>query len=366
MPNGRFARAIVVRLAGAATLAAMLAATLLAACRESPPPDPRPESDVRRRLVAGRIDTLWTTKLSDSALVSPAFLTTDGVQLYLSDPSARTVHAFDMTTGQARWTTRPDSGGTRPRTITSRHDGGVAFLDDETGVVVAFDRAGREVSRVSSPDVTKADAVCALPDGGYLLAGVNHTADFAVVSNDGHVRRALPTPWSGIHGPIAGSLTLVPSGDGCVAALAYGRGFATYVDSSFRAPSRYVEYFEVPAVNVTVRRALDSTITTSQIDTHRIAAMDASADDSVLAVLFEGETDLRAHVVDFYHLPDGAYLASRRLARRPLAYALGGGVAVALTRGPGSYQLTAWRESIGRTSALSASRTAAGPRTASH
>jgi hypothetical protein len=104
----------------------------------------------------------------------------------------------------------------------------------------------------------------------------------------------------------------------------------------------------VPSVVREVRRARASVITTTQVAAHRVAATDVAADDSLLAVSFEGETDDRAHVVDYYALPDGRYVESRRLARRALAMTMHRGLTIVLSRTPAGYELVAWRAARAR------------------
>jgi hypothetical protein len=109
-----------------------------------------------------------------------------------------------------------------------------------------------------------------------------------------------------------------------------------------------VEFFDVPDERETSGYSGDTLVTTRQIALHRVAASDAAVDADVLAVSFEGETAVRAHVIDFYRLPTGDYVASRTLGRRPLAFTMRDGMAFALARKPAGFELTAWRESLGR------------------
>jgi hypothetical protein len=314
----------------------------LVACRDAPRGTPASAPAVARRFAQEPVDTTWASALPDSLLVSPAFLAVDATQAYLSDPGARAVHAFDLRTGQRRWTT-PIGGETVPRSIAGLREGGVAIADERSGAVVLLDPTGRERGRVTSPDVHYAASVCELPDRAFLLAGVNHTAGLAVLERTGRVRRAVTLPWPDLHEALTASAWLTASRDGCVAALTYGRGFAAFVGDGFARPARYVEYFDVPSVVHEVRRARDSVITTTQVAAHRVAATDVAADDSLLAVSFEGETGDRAHVVDYYALPDGRYVESRRLARRALAMTMHGGLTIVLSRTPAGYELVAWR-----------------------
>ena len=311
-------------------------------CRDAPRSAPATGPTVARRFTRAPVDTTWANALPDSLFVSPAFLAVDATQAYLSDPGASRVHAFDRRTGQRRWTTVV-GGETVPRAIAALREGGLAIADDRSGAIVLLDAAGRERGRVTSPDVRFVASLCELPDRAFLLAGVNHSPDLAVLDRAGRVRRAVPLPWADLREALTASLWLASSRDGCVAALTYGRGFAAFVGDSFAAPARYVEYFDVPSVVRDVRRTGDSVITTTQVAAHRVAATDVSVDDSLLAVSFEGETDDRAHVVDYYALPAGRYVESRRLGRRPLALTTGSGLTIALSRTPAGYELVAWR-----------------------
>jgi len=213
--------------------------------------------------------------------------------------------------------------------------------------VTLLDSAGAVRGHIASADVTHFSSFCELPGGTFLLSGVNNTASVAVVDRRGRVLRALALPWADLHGALNSGAWLASAPTGCVAALVYGRGFARFVADSFARPSRYVEYFDVPEERETSGYVGDTLVTSRQIVSHRVAASDAAVDGSVLAVSFEGESDVRAHVIDFYRLPEGAYLGSRKLGRRPLAFTMRHGMAFALSRAPTGFELTAWRESLG-------------------
>lgn len=317
-----------------------------AGCERRATPVPTASAPQPRRFLTDRVDTTWAYVVPESTIVSPTFLTMDSTQVYLADAGPGVLRAYDRRTGQRRWERTIGANGIR--LATGRRAGGVAYVDERSGAIELLAQSGEPAGRIASPDVTSAGAFCELPDGAYLLAGVNHTPSLMTVDTRGHVRRALTLPWRDLQDVVRSQVWLAPTPTGCIASLTYGRGFTAFAGDSFSAPVRYVEYFDVPALEREVRKHADSTITSTGVAEHRIAAVDASVDDSTLAVSFDGTTDVRGHVIDFYAIGDGRYLGSRRLARRPMVYAQRGGLAVALTRVPGGYQLAAWRERAGR------------------
>lgn len=294
-----------------------------------------------RRVVSPPWDTLWTRgggAQDDTLLLMPWALAADSARVYVLDAAAYRLVAFRASDGSVAWISGRKGGGpgefAGPTAIATLPAGGVAVADPRNSRITVLDTAGHVIRELRLASVSDARSMCALADGSLLLATAEDDQPLVLMTVFGRVYRRLALPWADLTDvpPLArqARLAATPDHASCVLALELGRGFATFDGTRFTAPHRYVEFFDLPSVEV--RRTLRSR--TQRVLERRIAAYDVAADGGEIAAAFEGRTAAGRRLIDLYDLRSGAYLRS---------YVLEASVSN-LARWGGRYYLVAERE----------------------
>jgi len=312
------------RTAASVACVGLLATLASAACGPTPAREAVRVGD--RQFVDAPYDTLWTHASDASApFVTPEYLATDGRNVYVGDAGRQSIYAFDARTGALRWRTTGGSDSSAvgaPRAMTPRRTGGVVAFDADRRALVRLAPDGRVDGRTSVPAIEVAQSLCELPDGALLIAVMGSSAGLMRVSPTGAPLGVHALPWPDL-GHASGLVTaslLAPVPDGCVSALALGRGFALFRTARFASPRSYVEPMALPEV-VTRRETHGSAVTVSTTLTeHVMAAQDVTASADAIVIAFDGRTHDRAHVLDVYDTA-GAYRMSYRTGRRVEAVA---------------------------------------------
>ncbi|HEV3052196.1 MAG TPA: hypothetical protein VGX50_17940, partial [Longimicrobium sp.] len=157
--------------------------------------------------------------------------------------------------------------------------------------------------------------LCALRDGGLLVATIGTDHPLVQVSRRGKVIERYELPWRDLRD--AGSLTL--QGDlesdgngGCIYALGKGRGFVSFVEGRLTA-HEYVEWFDVPPSKTTGDAYAGGRRET--LAEGPSAAQGVGAGRGEITVGFSGQTDDAGRLIDLYDAATGAYMHTYRSPR---------------------------------------------------
>ena len=264
----------------------------------------------------------------DTIFTAPHALAVDDRHLYVLDADTHQLSALRLADGTLDWQKGgPRDSSVTPVALTAAPAGhGVTVADATHGRLVTLDvAAGRPTAAIPFGAAADARSLCALPDGGFLVAGADPAGALLRVSAAAPPRKvALPWPDLAARHRLAVQLTLgsspTPAG-GCVVALALGRGFALYDGADYVVRQRYVEPFDLPGVTTTLRGGAAAYTRVERLDDTRLAARDVALSADRVAVAFDGNTAFRARVVDLYDRRGGTYRRSLSFTGRIAAVA---------------------------------------------
>ena len=110
-------------------------------------------------------------------------------------------------------------------------------------------------------------------------------------------------------------------------ARTHGPGFVVRTPSGKLTPHQYIEAVREPEIEVkraTVERVgTDRIVQETQTFKGTAAAMRAMVVQDTLIVLFSGATNYKYRLLDYYHLPSGRYIHSRKLRAPAVSVATG-------------------------------------------
>lgn len=279
----------------------------------------------------------------------PSYLVADREHVYVLETGLHRVAALRLSDGGLAWRVGGEGGGPgefrNPTEIALSPRGEVLVLDQGNGRIAVVDGAGAVKRHVRLPEVGYPNGLCALDDGGFLVATLGTEHPVIRVSAAGEVMERYELPWRDL--ATAGSLPLQGTlrGDaagGCVYALSTGRGFARYDGAGFSA-HEYVEWFDVPGS----RTEPDSGGRRESLDPGLTAAQGLAADGRTIAIGFGGRTDDAGRLVDLYDAGTGAYTQSLRAPRWFWRMERAGNLYLFITRVDGYPAVTAVEAEIG-------------------
>lgn len=272
---------------------------------------------------------LWVVGIDSTAdtFVEPRHVVAGRDLVTVLDVGTRELRAFDPRTGAARFviTSRGTGPGEfkRPALIATTPSG-VAVLDHATSRLTAFTISGKLAWDAPVQNVFEISGLC-IPDGRRVLLKLKRR-DSSIVEIDTSGRRlrtlhvAWPIRLRDEAGFVHESRTAGPSSEGgCVVAPIFGKHWASLAAATPSTP-RVHAYREPGAdpVMKTSERVLDrsfSKIVVEQLET-------TDADPIAHAITVRRDTAIvyawktRAfpqRTLDYYHLPSGRYLYSRKL-----------------------------------------------------
>lgn len=285
-------------------------------------------------------DTAWTWvgDESDTLGLTPFRVVADEQRLYVLDGIGSQLVAFDATSGSPAW----QVGGTRgqapgefemPGSISLGERGTLLVADGGNQRLTVFSRSGDHLSEIPLNGVIPSDGVCTLDDGSFLENNVVFGSPVVRIDSSGNrlSEHALPWPDAAQLPKAAFYLQFLPHRKGCVVIVTGGRGWALFRGGEWHPTRRYVEWFDVPEVDVqTTRepRGRDGAmvdVTYEHITNRRYATLGATVVGDTLLVPFEGETEDAGRVIDLYDIPSGRYLHSYRTPFHTGRMTVGGG-----------------------------------------
>lgn len=212
------------------------------------------------------------------------------------------------------------------------------ILDPQNARVTLLGTEGLPIREFQLPDVGYLDRLVPIGDGRALLLGMEpmvHTVD-----ERGNYLGSKPHPYPeyGTLHPISAYNRAVHdwASDSTAFFFYYGGGFVG-TDSALTASTlrAYVEDIPFPEVTVERTEGADGRVTTSsQVNASRLAAKGGAADDGVLHLLYQGDTEYAHRLVDRYAVGSGEYLGSWLLPDSTRAIAVRGDLVAMLVETP--------------------------------
>ena len=253
----------------------------------------------------------------DTLLMMPSYLVADREHVYVLETGLHRVAALRLSDGGLAWRLGREGSGPgefrNPTEIALGPRGELLVLDQGNGRIAVVDGAGAVKRHVRLPEIGFPNGLCALGDGGFLVAALGTEHPLIRVSAAGEVTDRYELPWRDLTTmgslPLQGTLRAA-AGGGCIYALSTGRGFARYDGARF-SPHEYVEWFDVPGS----RTEPDSSGRRESLDPGLTAAQGLTADGRTIAIGFGGRTDDAGRLVDLYDAGTGAYTQSLRAPR---------------------------------------------------
>ena len=212
-------------------------------------------------------------------------------------------------------------------------------LDPDNVRISILSRDGRLVRAFRPPDVGHVDRLVPIGRGEAMLTGMDPTLH--VIDEEGRLLRTVAHPYAsyGTLHPISAYNRAVHdrAADSTAFFFYYGGGFAR-TDRTLASVAMLTSYVEnIPFPEVTVQRTenADGSVTTSSsVNASRLAVKSGSADEGVLYLLFQGDTEYGNRLVDRYSIGSGEYLGSWLLPDSARAIAVAGELVATLVENP--------------------------------
>ncbi|MFN8665861.1 MAG: hypothetical protein U0164_01555 [Gemmatimonadaceae bacterium] len=301
--------------------------------RSSPPVDPRPvlSGGRPRRFPPVTLHLRWEIggAAEDTTFLLPFSLASTRRYLIVYDAIARRVVALDPSTGREAW--RLGRAGRGPDEfggvafVTPRAEGGVRILDLGNLRLSSLSDDGKHTGRYAFPLGSDPRGVCDVTGAQIRLrALVDH--EIQRVVGDSTVASDGPLPWA----EMARQPSLVrqsllfahPGDDACLLSMTFGPRFSILDKNGVRATGEWIE--QVPLANARALGMGSWTMMPGSV----ISTTSATGIGRSFAVLFEGRSNQRKRVVDFYSSEDAAYLFSIGLPFEAKAVSYGHGLLI--------------------------------------
>lgn len=286
-------------------------ATTACKAAETNPPANRQE----RVVVPVRWNRVWTAggTEADTTLLQPWRLAVGAGLVFVADKGGARIAAFRINDGSLAWIRgRKGSGPGEfllPTAIALDRRGILWVADAQTSRVTLYDQEGSLMGSVPLTNLAYPEAMCPLAKGGMLLATSVQTEPLIQISEAGELGEKRELPWRDLReaSPLSVQKLLAPTREGCVLALALGRGFATLTERGSQTFS-YVDDIPLPTVE---EKAEDGTGNVyRRVVDMQSAATSVAAEAGEISISPGGTGVLENRLVDFYRQSDGAYLRS--------------------------------------------------------
>lgn len=286
-----------------------------------------PAQDVADRWRKFAPDSFWVSVWTrgytrePDLLVEPRGMAITPGALVVLDEGTREVLSFDLRTGatRARLVARRGSGPgefRRPFAVVTV-PGGFAVSDQGNSRLSAFTSSGRLMWDMHLPNPV-IEAICV----DQQMRVVFHTKGRTVESRDttGRLRATRQLPWTTSPNESLTDAVVVsgPTQAGsCVMARAFGSQWAVVPSVGRIRAHPFIEPGRAPRV-ATAKRDLgqvDDAPVTERLEKTESTTMaqNAMVYGDTLIVRFGGNTAARIRLLDYYHIPTGRYLYSRKL-----------------------------------------------------
>jgi hypothetical protein len=300
---------------------ALCGAGALAGCERGKNAPGAQRGGINRKLV----DVTWRERWSvgggegDTTVLMPAGVAGDGERVYVLESRLNRIVALRAADGAVAWRAGTEGSGPQelrnPTAITLDRHGNVLVMDQGNGRLAVLAPTGTFVAHVALQEMGYPLGICALGDGGVLVAPLVTEHPLVRVSPQGRVVQRYELPWKDLAD--AGSLSLQgdlegDGGGGCVYALTQGRGFVRFRDGQLSA-HEYVEWFDVRRTEITGDAYAGGRRESAPEGPQ--AAQGIGAGGQGIAVGFSGRTNDAGRIIDFYDGSTGAYTHTWRAPR---------------------------------------------------
>lgn len=297
--------------------------------------------DVTRKVV----DVTWRERWmvgggeEDTTVLMPAAVVGDGERVYVLETRLHRLTALRAADGSVVWRAGGEGSGPQelrnPTAISLDRHGNLVVMDQGNGRLAVLAPTGTFVSHVALQELGFPNAMCALADGGVLVAPLVTEHPLVRVSSKGRVVQRYELPWRDLED--AGSLSIQgdlesDGGGGCIYALSKGRGFVQFTDGRMKAHD-YVEWFDVPGSE----RSGDAYAggRRETLAEGPTAAQGVGVGQEEIAIGFSGLTNEAGRQIDIYDRDSGAYRHTYRAPRWFERMARAGPLYVFITRKDG-------------------------------
>ncbi len=305
----------------AALLATALAPAVAAQSRATPP------SPVR----TFRADSFWDHRWvrggadEDELLIEPRFIAVADSVVTVLDLGSREVLAVNAKTGKTLFVKQARGAGPgefkRPAFLLGATNQ-FGVLDHESARLSMFSNQGTLVWDAPVLNAFDVEGACALPNARVLLKSASFDKSLTVIDSTGKIRLAASLPridqtveppsfteTAHMAGPFAG--------DRCAVVPIFGARWYAVDARGTVTPHAYVVPGENPVVQVTSKvlekRGRDEVQRQTQTTTATpIASGTMHRGDTLIVISGSGRTDA-GRILDYYALPSGRYVYSRRL-----------------------------------------------------
>lgn len=264
--------------------------------------------------------TAWTRggTESDTALLAPIALVADAKRVYALDPKGNRVVALSAADGSLAWMAGGEGAGPRefrePSAVALSPLDEVIVADPTNDRLAVLDRQGEFRGSVPLRGIGYPVSLCPLADSSIVLTLlITDSLPIVRIARSGAVLQRFRLPWTDLRDASAlavqSEITAFPDGQGCMLALALGRGFAALRGGRFGPPHKYVELMELP---VPVKGEMNGR-PMERLTKEQSAARDAFVVGDSLIVPFGGTTNDAGRIEDVYDARNGRYLYTHRL-----------------------------------------------------
>ena len=251
-----------------------------------------------------------------SLLPFPTNLVVRDSGVYVLDQVRGQVVRFDVKSGKPSWVW-PDS---TPRGVLSsataiagRADAGIVILESLPTRLTAMSSSGELIKRMMLSPFARANNICALSDGSYIVATGEERGQLARIDSAGNTVERSELPFDSLVNvrPLAKQFVLAsdPAGGGCWIALTLGVGFAHLTPSGVATTSKFVEPMSLPETRVHRDSSMGKITTTEQLSRLQIAVSGIVGTHTELAIAFGGRSKLQGRLIDLYDT-SGSYKRS--------------------------------------------------------
>jgi hypothetical protein len=287
---------------------------------------------------------------ADTTLLQPWRLAVGKDLVFVADKGGARVAAFRIDDGTLAWIRGAKGSGPGefllPTALAVDQQGVLWVADAQTSRVTWYEPDGALKGSMALSDLAYPEAMCPLGDRGMLLATSAQAEPLVRISERGEVVEKLELPWRDLReaSPLSVQKLLTPTREGCVLALALGKGFATLTERGSQTFA-YLDDMPLPAVEETVDNGTGNVY--RRVVDMQSAATSVAAEAGEIAISPGGKGALENRLVDFYRQSDGAYLRSIATPVPFQRMARAGDVFFFLTHRDGYPALIAVRPEIG-------------------
>ena len=282
------------------------------------PSDGQDISPDERDLVPWEPEVLWARGgiEDDTVLFGPWSVRGAEGQVLVLDWGGHRVRAFDLATGDVRWSfgRRGEGPGEfqNPVDMLPLADGRTVVWDTEVGRLTWVSEDGRLGKMLNVNTVSRPNRFCELAGGTLVALHATQDAALSALTDRGTLDALGPLPWTTLTDLDAlqrqAEFATGPGGD-CVFYLTQSTGFVRVDEEGFGVPHKYVEDMGPPPVVIRENETTRST----RLGEYQLAVNAGFIRGGEVWLAFHGLTPRAGRLIDVFDLETGGYLRSYEL-----------------------------------------------------